>query len=368
MSRSISKLRTVSLVAALALSFGAFANDISRGGNKGPDANEPFPSIQIDKMIIMPMATSHSDWVSAIKNARTSIHMEMYHVTEKPVIDALISRAHDNIDMRVIIDHKVTGGYKAAMDTLTSAGVQVRPASPFFSITHSKTMIVDGKTAWVTSINMTNTGTSSRDFGILTPDKGIIEEIDKVFESDWANFEATTDTTPAVSNPNLAWSPTNSTNQLVKLINSATKSLVVEVENLGANDLTNAFNAAATRGVDVRVIIPQCGGNEKNNYAALAQLKGIKYHVEPDGKSLDQPYLHAKMIVADGKRNYIGSINFSYNSTQKSRELGVIFLDENIGGQLSNEFQTDWNRSIVPGATPDCGKSTGGGGSGNSNL
>jgi phosphatidylserine/phosphatidylglycerophosphate/cardiolipin synthase-like enzyme len=355
----LSKLNAfIVTLSVLALSSAAVAQEMSRGKKSPVDTNQPFPSIEISKFIVMPMASSHSDWVTAIKGARKSILMEMFHVTEKPVIDALISRAKDNIDMRVIVDHKVIGGYKAAFDTLANAGVKIRAASAFYSITHSKTMIVDDNVAWITSINMTNTGTGSRDFGITTPDTGIIAEINKVFESDWtaAGDNSNVDTTPAVSNPNLAWSPTNSTNQLVKLIDAANDTLDLEVENIGAQDILDALNRAAVRKVQVRVIIPQCSGNNTNNYAALKKLSGVQTHVEHDGKSLDQPYLHAKMIVVDGKLNYIGSINFSYNSTQKSRELGVIFYDTDIGGKLSSEFKTDWNRSVAPADPPECGK------------
>jgi phosphatidylserine/phosphatidylglycerophosphate/cardiolipin synthase-like enzyme len=321
------------------------------------DAGSPFPSIKIDKLIVMPMESSHSDWVDAIRSARKSIHMEMFHITEKAVINALIARAHDGIDLRVIVDHKETGGYKTALEALIAGGVQVRPASDAFSITHSKTMIIDGEEAWITSINMTNTGTGSRDFGILTPDKGIINEIDQVFEADWRNAENNGDVTPPVSNPNLAWSPVNAAPQIIKLINAAVQSLDVEVENIGLDDVITALNQAAVRGVRVRLIIPECNGNNANNYAALAKTKGVELHVEHDGKSIEQPYLHAKMMVADGRIDYVGSTNLSYNSLIKSRELGVLFTDENIGRQLSNEFATDWQRStaVQAGAQPNCG-------------
>lgn len=358
MLRSKRTLGLVSIAAAVVVSFAAFANGINaeRGGKKGNDGAELFPSITIDKFIVMPMASSHSDWVQAIKSARKSIHMEMFHITEKEVINALISRAHDGIDMRVIVDHQAKGGYKAAIDALTGAGVQIRLASAAFSITHSKSMVVDGAEAWITSINMTNTGTGSRDFGITTPDTGIINEMDQVFEADWKNAENDGDFTPPVSNPNLAWAPVNAVQQLTKLIGAATQTLDVEVENLGLDDVINALNAAVARGVAVRLIMPECTGNNANNYAAMAKTKGVQLHVEHDGKSLDQPYLHAKMIVADGKINYIGSINYSYNSMIKSRELGVIFTDSGIGGKLSDEFKTDWNRStpIQAGDQPNC--------------
>jgi len=365
--RSKRTLGLVSIVLAAVVSVAAFADGIGadRGGKRGNEGAEAFPSITINKFIVMPMASSHSDWVQAIKAARKSIHMEMFHITEKEVMNALIARAHDNIDLRVIVDHQATGGYKAALDSLTSAGVQVRTASAAFSITHSKAMVVDNQEAWITSINMTNTGTGSRDFGITTPDTGIINEMDSVFEADWKNAENNGDVTPPVSNPNLAWAPVNAVQQLTKLINAANQSLDVEVENLGLDDVINALNAAVVRGVAVRLIMPECTGNNANNYAAMAKTKGVQLHVEHDGKSLDQPYLHAKMIVADGKINYIGSINYSYNSMIKSRELGVIFTDSGIGGKLSDEFKIDWSRStaIQPGDQPNCGKTNGGDGS-----
>ncbi|GAC1500966.1 MAG: hypothetical protein NVS1B2_25850 [Vulcanimicrobiaceae bacterium] len=39
--------------------------------------------------------------------------------------------------------------------------------------------------------------------------------------------------------------------------------------------------------------------------------------------SLDSPYIHAKAIVADGLRAYVGSANFTTGSLQYNRELGL---------------------------------------------
>ncbi len=95
------------------------------------DQGEPFGRIQVDKVIVMPDAAGHSDWVEAIQNARTSIHMEMYHLTDRTVMDALAAKAQTHgIDLRVIIDGKLSGGYKKAYDSLIAAGIQVRPSIP----------------------------------------------------------------------------------------------------------------------------------------------------------------------------------------------------------------------------------------------
>src|ERR1700722_3712922 len=73
------------------------------------NAGDAFPRLKVDRLIIMPRAQGHDDWVGAIKSARRSIHMTMYHLTDKAVTDALISRAHDkSLDMRVIVDGKLS--------------------------------------------------------------------------------------------------------------------------------------------------------------------------------------------------------------------------------------------------------------------
>src|SRR5258708_6060169 len=121
MSQSTTKMGMVaSLFIGLVLSVGALAEmDALKGGKKpGSDANEPFPRIQVDRLIMMPDKAGHIDWINAIKSARTSLHMTMYHITDLQVIDALIARAHDHLDMRIIVDDQITGGYKKAIDTL----------------------------------------------------------------------------------------------------------------------------------------------------------------------------------------------------------------------------------------------------------
>ena len=51
--------------------------------------------MKVQHLIVMPREEGHDDWINAIKDARHSIHMTMYHLTDKAVIDALASRAGD---------------------------------------------------------------------------------------------------------------------------------------------------------------------------------------------------------------------------------------------------------------------------------
>jgi phosphatidylserine/phosphatidylglycerophosphate/cardiolipin synthase-like enzyme len=347
-SMNLSTLRSVGLALVLGLSSTAFARRSGVDLAALSNINGPFPSLQISKLITMPDQAGHHDWIDAIKGARRSIHMMMYHLTDKDVVDALASKS--GIEVKIIVDRSATkGGYSHALQPLNDAGIQIRPASQAFALMHAKAMVIDDEVAFVTAINMTNTAQTTRDFGVVTSDQSVIREMDSVFETDWASAQTNAGDTPELSQANLAWSPVNSQDKLLKLIDSATGTLVLQAESLSLPEVIEGLNRASGRGVKVQVIAPMCdSGMPLFDYPALAQLKahGAEVHVMPYPATAEHPYMHSKMIVADGVNVYIGSINYSANSIQKSRELGILFNDPNIGQQLTQTFNQDWERSV----------------------
>jgi phosphatidylserine/phosphatidylglycerophosphate/cardiolipin synthase-like enzyme len=73
----------------------------------------------------------------------------------------------------------------------------------------------------------------------------------------------------------------------------------------------------------------------------------------PTPPSPDVPYEHAKMMIADGKRAFIGSINFSTASTTDARELGVFFDDAAAIKTISDDFEHDWAHGVKPPAASE---------------
>jgi phosphatidylserine/phosphatidylglycerophosphate/cardiolipin synthase-like enzyme len=55
------------------------------------------------------------------------------------------------------------------------------------------------------------------------------------------------------------------------------------------------------------------------------------------------PYIHAKLIVADGARAFVGSQNLSTASLDSNRELGILISDPAILQVLAETFAQDWN-------------------------
>jgi len=152
---------------------------------------------------------------------------------------------------------------------------------------------------------------------------------------------------PTLTNPYLAWSPNNSEGKLINLIASAKKSIDLEVENLGNLEIQDALIEAAHKNIQVRVLVPLCDKNINpfHNIRFIQALEDekIQTRVMPSPSSAEKPYMHSKMILVDGQAIYIGSINFSNNSIQKARELGIIFRNEPIAAQIAAIYNKDWN-------------------------
>ena len=52
--------------------------------------------------------------------------------------------------------------------------------------------------------------------------------------------------------------------------------------------------------------------------------------------------MHAKVLVVDGVRAYLGSVNYSTNSATKARELGLVLTDPPALSTLTETFESDW--------------------------
>lgn len=90
--------------------------------------------------------------------------------------------------------------------------------------------------------------------------------------------------------------------------------------------INSALSMAATRGVDVRIIIPHIPDKKyafelSRTHAAALTDSGIKFYEYTPG------FMHAKSMVCDD-RVYIGTYNLDFRSLRLNYECGVIFDGE----------------------------------------
>lgn len=280
------------------------------------------------------------------------------------MVDALLAAKARGVDVRIILDEKNLKSKSAQkiVTELTSHGIVVTPSSPEFSITHAKAMIIDDRRAVVMSLNLTTIYDKTRDYGVVTEDPEVVAEFSRVFDADIENAAAHTKKTPPLSCTTLLWSPVSAEPKLVALVDSARRSIVASSENLGDAAIEAALARAVSRHVSVRLLSPMCDMNPNPlfNVPIVKRMdsEGIDARLMPGPSSHDRPYIHAKMMIVDGARAYVGSINFSENSTHAARELGIVVDDPHAIAAFSQAFDADWAQAVMPpgDATGACGK------------
>ncbi|MBE3559844.1 MAG: hypothetical protein IMW89_11555 [Ktedonobacteraceae bacterium] len=301
--------------------------------------------VQNVRLFVEPEAGDHVI-TDAIAGAKKSVWVEMYLLTNRNVINALEEAAHRGIDTRVMLETHPYGGGPISptetMDRLRAAGVQVKSDNPQFSLTHAKVMIIDGKTAYIMTCNLTlsalggSKSTRNREYGIIDTNPQDVQAVIDIFNADWNR------TSVQINNPNLVVSPINSRHFFKTLINSARKTLLVEAEEMFDQDIAQTLADAAQRGVQVRVILPAPRNGEKDdNKEGIDTIKRGGVQVREDARL----YMHAKMMVVDGQRAFIGSQNISGASLDGNRELGIIVADRTVLATLQRTFQQDWSDS-----------------------
>ena len=134
--------------------------------------------------------------------------------------------------------------------------------------------------------------------------------------------------------------------QVVSFIRSAQKTVDVEMYVFTSEDIVRELSDAEKRGVIVRVIMePRVEDSRKQSI--FDQLNSLG--VETRWASFTYKLTHAKMIIADGKRALVGSINFSESALNSNREVAVAFEGEKVS-ELVGMFEEDWLKATAAGA------------------
>jgi len=66
----------------------------------------------------------------------------------------------------------------------------------------------------------------------------------------------------------------------------------------------------------------------------------------PKIRMMKKPALHGKALIIDEKEAFIGSFNFTKNSLENNREMGI-FLNGKTISEIVNIFEQDWQKSVA---------------------
>ncbi|MBU0531956.1 hypothetical protein KKB44_00515 [Candidatus Micrarchaeota archaeon] len=121
--------------------------------------------------------------IEFIDDAENTIDIEVYVLTSRDVVDALARAKQRGVDIRIILEQTTN---KEIYEELTSKGFNVKYASNFYKLTHSKFIIIDKKAVLVGSHNLSNSALNkNREASVIIWDAKTVDEFLDAFETDW---------------------------------------------------------------------------------------------------------------------------------------------------------------------------------------
>jgi cardiolipin synthase len=288
--------------------------------------------------------------LALITAATKSLRVKQFTLSEPRLVQAIIDTHRRGVAVRVMLNpHRSSGDRPndAVFEQLHKTGMAVQWTSPNFVVTHEKSIVVDDRRALIATFNLVlKYFTETRDYGVITTDPAQVAQVAAGFDADWQRVPFHPD-----PEADLLWSVTNSRPLMARFIDHARHSLDIQHPKFVDTTIVERLVAAQERGVHVRVL---CGGRHGlsdydvlDTFASLRIMHraGIRVHRQKHLK------LHAKLILADGERALLGSMNIDRSAFDLRRELGIRCDDEPVIARLSQTFAHEWgcsHRYAVP--------------------
>ena len=299
-----------------------------------PENKHKVLSANTNLVLFIQPESGHQPILDVLSSAQKEILMSIYLLSDKQIIQALIDAKQRGVRVVVMMEEHPFGGgnlNSKSAEQLKKAGIDVGWSNPDFSLTHQKSIVVDRTQAFILNQNLTAAAFSkNREYNILDTNPEDVQEIRTMFIADWERKAFTP------KNPHLLISPHTARSGITQLLSKSTKSIDMEVEIISDKAvLTQLIDLAQTH--TIRVLAPTIT-QISSNQDKLERLSahGIQVRV------LSSPYIHAKLIIIDGKEAYIGSVNLSSQSLDENRELGIVLDQEEILQTLTATFEADF--------------------------
>ena len=325
-------------------------------------------------------AASFDALAEALRSAKLRIDMESYEFDQKAGLEfseLLLAARERGVEVNLVYDAWGAAGTPIALfDRLRQAGAKVLEFNPMHPNNrvpmelnkrdHRKLLCVDGRVAITGGVNISavyeNTpgprGTDPErqawrdtDVRIEGP---VVAQFERYFMETWMQQRG-----PALANPPptptiavggvtvqaIDGAPGNGQpliyRTLLAAITLSQKSVHLTTGFfVPTPDLSRALLVAATRGVDVALVVP----HESTSTAAIAagraeygKLLEAGVHIYERQKAV----LHAKTAVIDGQWSAVGSSNLDWRSAVWNNEIDAIILGPEFGERMDALFKAD---------------------------
>ena len=309
--------------------------------------------------------------LDAITQARRTVCLATYIFdtdrTGRRFIEALAIARSRGVKVRVLLDGiGEFYSFPRAGSLLKRKGIKVarfvppRILPPSIHINlrnHRKLLIVDGHTGFTGGMNIGDRhlhqqpsggeGTADIHFKVEGP---VIEQFQAVFDEDWLFAAGEDARQPCEKLPQkgnaicrvVTDGPNEDLGKLAMIMTGAValarkRVAIMTPYFLPPPELINSLQAAALRGVEVSIILPQKSNQPLVHWATRNMLwellqYGVQVYYQPP------PFAHSKLLLVDDHYAHFGSANIDPRSLRLNFELVVEVFDEEFVARLRNHF------------------------------
>lgn len=326
----------------------------------------------------------HIAMLEDLKGAERFIFLEYFIVEEgifwNSILEILKEKAAKGVEIRVIYDDigcmcTLPGDY---YKTLRSYGIKAvcfsrlrgQANNEFNNRSHRKIMVIDGKVGYTGGVNIADEYINEKQLFGLWKDVGIrlegeaVAQLSSIFLADYelnvktpvADFspyfqddftvENTGYVIPFGDGPNPMYKHRVAKTMIMNMLNQAQHYVYMMSPYLIIdNELCQAIENAAMRGIDIRIITPHIPDKKivfamtRSYYKRLMDAGAKIYEFEPG-------FVHAKVYLSDNKYAIVGTINLDYRSLVHHFENGVWLYKHEVLGQIKGDLTGTMGRSL----------------------
>lgn len=345
----------------------------------------PAPAPALELVESWPSGTSldHPDlrdasevWPEMIRGAKRTLDIAEFYVSDEPgsrlspVLAAVEDAARRGVKVRVLAEESFYKTYPESLDRLArTPNTELRRynlKALTGGVLHAKYFIVDGEEAYVGSQNFDWRSLEHiQELGVWIRSRAETAALQDVFDTDWALAGGAEPSTridrsgpsAVVASPK-GWLPDESAwdlPRLLAMIDGARKTVRVQLMTYRAKgrggeplELDAALRRAAARGVKVELMVADwtLRPGTLPSIQALEPVVAVKFVTIPQAPGAFIPFarvIHAKYLVVDGERAWIGTSNWEPSYFHDSRNVGLILEGGDLPPRLDRFFLDLWD-------------------------
>lgn len=272
--------------------------------------------------------------VDMIDNSQKRVWVALYTFTLPSLREALVRAKKRGVDVRIILEKFPFWNTSLNRETQLFLEKNKIPlhqsGEKQFAFMHAKYMLFDD-TWMLETANWTRASFSSnREFFLSWKDSEIYQNLEHIFLTDFDGWTWKSNDVRL-----LAW-PTNARERIIDFLDETKKAVDIYAPSFSDAGLLTKLSQLCYEKKIIRILLANYDeeNTQKPDYGTCIQVRKMK-----------KP-LHAKSIVRDEETAFVGSFNYTKNSLENNREIGVFMTWEGVKG-ISQSFESDWKQSEV---------------------